>query len=145
MIYEKGRGMFLYPKHPAYLFNDTASVMYFPPYGGHGPVEGRGRRGRLYPIINLCEEGCENPLKSLQSLQSPQIFIISVISPNHYNHCNLSKLLHSLQSAQIFIIITIAAISPNHYYFCDLSKSLQSPLSSGCTMMPPPTTQSFSS
>ena len=25
------------------FFNDTARVMYFPPYGGHGPVVGRGR------------------------------------------------------------------------------------------------------
>ncbi len=33
------------------LFYDTARVMCFLPYGGRGPVEVRGRRGRLHPII----------------------------------------------------------------------------------------------
>ena len=33
------------------LFYDTACVMLFPPYGGHGPAGGRGRQGRLCLIV----------------------------------------------------------------------------------------------
>ena len=32
------------------FFYGTTREMYFPPCGGHGPVGGRGRRGRLYSI-----------------------------------------------------------------------------------------------
>ena len=48
---DKCKQIMFHVKH-CLCFYDTARVMYFPPCGGRGPVGGgRGRRGRLCPIL----------------------------------------------------------------------------------------------